>query len=196
MSSPASSSPSPSAVPPPSPASQNTAIWWVLGILGGGVVILALCGLVFTAYVARQVRVKEAGKKVEISTPVGQIQVNKEGSHDTGLPIYPGAKTLESDGANIEITPAEGARVGLAAAKYLTSDPLDKVTAWYSQRLGPDFSREAPGRSTHCIQGVDASNADVAFISDNGDLVRVVSLKKRSDGVEIGLVRVGKQETQ
>lgn len=193
MSSPAS--PSPSAVPPPSP-SQNTAIWWVLGILGGGVVILALCGLIFTAYVARQVRVKEAGKRVEISTPVGRIQVNKEGSHDTGLPIYPGARALESNGANIEIMPVDGARVGVAASKYLTADPLDKVAAWYAERLGPSFSREASGRKTRYIKGVDASNADIAFISDSGDLVRVVSLKKRPDGVEIGLARIGKQEAQ
>ncbi len=195
MSSPGSPSPSPSAVPPPSP-SQNTAIWWVLGILGGGVVILALCGLIFTAYVARQVRVKEAGKRVEISTPAGQIRVNQGGAQDTGLPVYPGARTLESNGANIEIMPVEGARVGVAASKYFTADPLDKVAGWYAERLGPGFSREAPGRKTRRIQGVDAGSADVAFISDNGDLVRIVSLKKRADGVEIGLARIGKQEVQ
>jgi len=196
MSSPASPSPSPSAVPPPSPASQNTAIWWILGIVGGGVVILALCGLVFTSYIARQVRVKEAGKQVEISTPVGQIQVNKGGPHDTGLPIYPGASALESDGANIQITAAEGTQVGVAAAKYFTSDPLDKVAAWYSERLGPEFSRETPGRGSSRIQRVEASDADVAFVSQNGDRVRVVGLKKRPGGVEIDLARVGQQEAQ
>ena len=196
MSSPASPTPSPSAVPPPSPASRNTAIWWILGILGGGVVILALCGLVFTAYIARQVHIKEAGKNVEISTPVGQIQVNQGGPHDTGLPIYPGASALESDGANIQITPAEGTGVGVAAAKYSTSDSLDKVAAWYSGHLGPDFTREAPGRGVYRTPGVNAGDTDVAFVSKNGDRVRVVGLKKKPGGVEIDLARVGQQEVQ
>ena len=181
---------------PPSSRSQNNAIWWILGILGGGVVVLALCGLLFAAYIARQVHIKEAGKNVEISTPVGQIQVNKGGAHDTGLPIYPGAKTFESDGANIEITPVEGTQVGVAAAKYFTSDPLDKVTAWYRERLGPEFSREAPGRGARPFPHVDASDADVAFVSEKGDRVRVVGLKKRPGGVEIDLARVGQQEVQ
>ena len=193
MSSSASPSPSPSPVPPTQ--SQSAAIWWILGILGGGVVILALCGLLFAAYIARQVHIIEAGKNVEISTPVGQIQVNKAGPHDTGLPVYPGAGTLESNGANVRITPAEGTQVGIVAAKYFTSDPLDKVAAWYSQHLGPEFTRQT-GRGAFRTPRIDASDADAAFVSQDGDRVRVVALKRKSGGVEIDLARVGQQEAQ
>jgi hypothetical protein len=181
---------------PASPPPRNNAVWWILGILGGGLVVLLCFGVMFGTYVARRIHVSEAGKKVEISTPVGSLQVNPGPSRETGLPVYPGATADSSEGANVEFAPAVGERVGVAAAKYFSSDSLEKVSDWYAERLGSEFTREKPGRRIHRIQGVNAGNADVAFISDNGEQMRIVALKRKDDGVEVSLARVGKQEAQ
>jgi hypothetical protein len=181
-------------VPPPPP--RSNAILWILGILGAGAVIIVLIGLATAFYVAHHVRATSSGSRVEITTPVGQIKVNEGASHDTGLPVYPGASEMPTEGANLEIVPAGGPHVGVAAAQFFTTDPLDKVVAWYAEQLGPGFSREAPGRRMRRMQTVSAGDADVAYVSDNGDLIRLVALKKKASGVEIGLARFGKQEVQ
>lgn len=182
--------------PVPQPPPKSNAVWWILGIIGAGAVLIAFIGMATALYIARHVKESRSGSKVEISTPVGQIKVNQSSSHDTGLPVYPGVSEMPTEGANVEIEPPGGAHVGIAAARFFTPDPLDKVAAWYAEKLGPGFTREAPGQSMHRIQSVSAGDADVAYISENGDLIRLVSLKKKASGVEIGLARFGKQEVQ
>ena len=84
--------------------------------------------------------------------------------------------------------------MALAAAKYYTSDSLNKVAgAWYTERLGTRFRREALSSDTGPLIHLDVSGADVSYISDDDDAVRIVGLTQRGDGVEIGLARMGKQ---
>jgi hypothetical protein len=78
--------------------------------------------------------------------------------------------------------------------KYSTSDDLDEVSEWYKQRLGPGYKREDRGTAKRSDQV--SSNADVAYVYEKGDNVRVVALTKKSDGIEIELVRIGKKEVQ
>lgn len=180
-------------VPPP----RNNAVWWILGIIGGGLVVLLILATTFGLFIARNLHLNDTGKNVQISTPVGQIQVNKGAAQETGLPLYPGAtETRSGESANVEFIPVEGERLGVAAAKYFTTDPLEKVAAWYTARLGSEFTREASGRRTHRIHGVDVGDADVAFIDDKNDSVRLVALKNLAGGVEIDLARFGKHEAQ
>jgi malate/lactate dehydrogenase len=46
------------------------------------------------------------------------------------------------------------------------------------------------------INGVVLKSSDIAFIADKDDLVRVVALEKKFNGVEIVLLRAGKPEAQ
>ena len=185
-------------VPPPQQQRQNTALWWVLGILGAGVVVLVLAGVIVTAYLARQVRIHGAGKRVEIETPVGELKVNGAGTHDTGLPIYPGAVSSESQGGNLSFSTTDNERVGISAEHFRSNDTLEKVQAWYRKRLGPEFRQEGPdekgrpGRKDHR----DLGEQDLAFVNDAGEGARIVALKRVEGGTEIDLVRVGKQEVQ
>src|SRR6266849_9746774 len=103
-------------VPPPPP--RSNAILWILGILGAGAVIIVLIGLATAFYVAHHVRATSSGSRVEITTPVGQINLNQSSSHDTGLPVYPGGSEMPTEGANVEIKPPGGAHVGIAAARF------------------------------------------------------------------------------
>ena len=181
----------------PTPQQKNNqVIWWIVGIVGGGIALLVMLGLMVAGVVMRHVNVREKGDKVEIETPVGSIRVNSDDVHPTGLPVYPGAKRIKSDAANVELTSKDGEAVGVGVEKYATSDNLEKVSAWYVQRLGPSYHREKPGRRTHYVRGVDDDGANIVYVNDSGDGARVVALTAKSPGVEISLVRAGKKEVQ
>jgi len=189
-----STAPVPAAPQPP--RKSNNAVWWILGILGGGFAILILLGLVVAAMFIRHVRVNEAGKKVEIETPVGSLELKSGDERSTGLPIYPGATPEKSDNANIQVSLPQGQSVGVATEKYLTLDDLEKVTAWYVKRLGSSFRREEHGYVAHSSVHTEVNDADVAFVSETSEGARVVALKKTDAGVEISLLRAGKREVQ
>jgi hypothetical protein len=185
-----------STVPATIPPRQSNALLWVLGILGAALCLVVFVSLNVASFVAHNTRITRSAKHVEISTPAGKIDFDKGSGRTAGLPVYPGAMPNESDGARIEFPTANGEKVALAAAKYYTSDPLDKVAAWYTERLGTGFRREAFDRDAGPIIHLDAGDADISYISNDGDAVRIVGLTQRGDGVEIGLARMGKEEVQ
>ena len=194
--------PSPSPVPSggaPPPAQKSNAVWWILGVAGGFLLLLIVAAVFVGAMFVRGIRVDEKSQTVQISTPAGQLTVQSTGKvRDIGLPIYPGA-TLEESGGSIEFTtPDEAQRVGITAARYVTADTMEKVDAWYAQRLGTAFRRCKPDTTDVSIdvQGVHVRKGDLAFVSEETGLVRVVAVKRRVSGAEIGLARIGKRETQ
>ncbi|MFZ3217317.1 MAG: hypothetical protein WA192_14765 [Candidatus Acidiferrales bacterium] len=186
----------PPAVIPPQRRRSSTAVWWILGIVAGGIVVMVLFGLALAGLFIHNFRVQNQGNKVEIETPVGAIKVDKDAARSAGLPVYPGAKSSGEDkGASVELSSGDSG-VGVAVEHYSTPDNLEKVNAWYAQRLGSSFRREV-NLSSHPIHGVIVNaDADVAFVDDRGDGARVVALTKKADGVEIVLVRAEKKEAQ
>lgn len=186
----------PPVVPPPVRQDRSTALWWILGIVGGGIVVMVALGLMLAGFVFRNSRLDKEGKNVDIQTPVGELKVDNNQNHASGLPIYPGATTKGNDDqANLQIL-AGASGVGLAVETYSTPDSLEKVTAWYAQRLGPTFRRENPEDKTK-KRAISADNdSDVSFVDDHGNGARVVGLKKQDVTVEISLLRVGKREPQ
>jgi hypothetical protein len=193
-----SSVPTPQPPQPPQVPAQNSSqvLWWILGILGGGIALLVMLGLMIGGAVLRHLNVREKGDKVEIETSVGSIRVNSDSAHPTGLPIYPGATRVKSEGANVELSARDGLAVGVGVEKYSTSDDLEKVSAWYVQKLGPSYHREKSGHETHYLHGTDSDNANIVYVNDSGDGARVVALTSKSSGVEIALIRAGKKEVQ
>ncbi|MGA8144070.1 MAG: hypothetical protein WB987_09310 [Candidatus Acidiferrales bacterium] len=182
-------------VPPQQPPrKRNDAVLWILAIVGGGFVLLILGGLLVASLVIRRVHVSQTGKQVEIETPAGALRVNSDQLHATGLPVYPGAKQDKSQGSAVEFSAAGGAGMGIATEKYMATDDLDQVSEWYQQKLGPSYKREEHGSAGH--REHVSSEADVAYIYEKGDNTRIVALTKKSAGVEIELVRVGKKEVQ
>lgn len=186
-----------SANPIPPPQQRSQAIWWVLGIIGGGFVVMMILGLFVALYIAHSsIHVDNRSKSVEVNTPVGKIAVDAGKTPDTGLPVYPGATADAHNRANIEISAPFAGQLGVAAAKYYTNDSLDQVDAWYRDHLGEGFERQSPARGTHRSPQVHIDDANVAFVWDNGEMVRLVTLKQRISGIEIGLARFGKSEAQ
>ena len=190
-----STAPLGSSVPPQQPPRKsNNAVLWILAIVGGGFVILVIGGLLIAGMFIKHVHVNGSGQRVEIETPAGSLSVNGDQLHATSLPVYPGAKQVKSQGANLEFSGDSGAGMGISTEKYNTPDDLDVVSAWYQQRLGAGYRREEKGSGNH--RDHVSSDADVAYVYEKGDNVRVVALTRKSDGVEIALVRIGKKEVQ
>jgi hypothetical protein len=105
------------------PQRSNNAIGWILGIVGGGIVLLILSALTLTTLIIRHVNVKDTVTNVDIETPVGEIEVNKGGFRATGLPVYPGATATDQKSASVEIS-ANNTGVGIATESYETNDPF------------------------------------------------------------------------
>ncbi len=179
------------------PRRDNNAVWWILGIVAGGIVIMIIFGLALAGMFLHRVHVNGSENKVDIQTPVGELKVDTDSAHSTGLPVYPGADRSDEKNKNAHIELNAGdTGVGLAVENYTTDDSLDDVTAWYQKHLSPSFRRENPQRVKFERDDEMDHHADVAFVDDRGNGARVVALTKKGDGVAISLVRAGKRETQ
>jgi hypothetical protein len=180
------------------PAQNNAAMWWILGIVAGGIAILVIGALMVVAFVIHKVHNNQSADRVEIETPVGAIKVNSDQAHSTGLPVYPGAAPQKSEGANFEIS-SNDTRAGLAIEKYHSTDTRDDVKNWYAKHLGSSYRIETPDTNRdNKIGGVQTnlSPGDFAFVDDHGSGARVIAIKAAGDGTDIVLIRVGKKEPQ
>ncbi len=179
------------------PRRDNNAVWWILGIVAGGIMLMVVFGLALAGMFLHRVHLHSSEKNVDVQTPVGEFKVDTDSSHHTGLPLYPGATLSDNNNGNAHVELSfDDNGVGLAVETYKTDDSLDDVSAWYQKQLGPSFRRETPkanGMPHHT--NVD-SNADIAYVDDKGNGARVVALTQEDHGVKINLVRVGKRETQ
>jgi hypothetical protein len=179
------------------PQRQSQAALWIAVILGCCVAAAIVAGLLMVRLIVHRVKIREAGNKVAIETPVGSINVNKAGAHATGLPVYPGATLSGDNGGSVELS-GRDANVGLATEEYRTGDPVAQVQAWYRQRLGSEFHLETGGtsRERRTKLHIDASDHEMAFVDDRNDGARIVALDNGDGGTKITLVRVGKRDTQ
>jgi hypothetical protein len=181
----------------PPPQRQSQAALWVVVILGCCLAAMIVVGLLAVRLIVHRVRVREAGNRVAIETPVGSINVNKAETHATGLPVYPGATVSSDNGGSVEIS-GRNASVGLATETYRTSDDIAKVQDWYRHRLGPEFHVEKGGQSHKRASkfDMDASDHQAAFVDDRDDGARIVALDTFAGGTKITLLRIGKRDTQ
>lgn len=179
---------------PPAPPKSGNWLWWILGFAGAALILCIVGGLVIAGLVVKNVRVGHKEQQVEVSTPVGDFSVTSTPAEDVGLPVYPGATPVES-GKNVELGLPEEQGVGIAAAKYRSSDPLGKVDAWYRAHLGPEFRRETGDRHGNIrVHGIMTEG--VAYVAEKGDGVRVVAMSKKLGGIEIALLRIGQRVAQ
>ncbi len=174
-------------VPPQPPGSRGPVLIIVLLLLALIVLVGGLgvwVGLRFLSNAVHvQVNQEGSGKKeVSIKTPVGSLEVNQDVNEASlGLPIYPGATRLKDhDSATVNIDIADEANVRVLAGKFETPDSVDKVRAFYHDRLGDQVTR---------FKDKDEEGKTVFEIKhDKQD--KVVSLKSDGDRTVIELVRV------
>ena len=174
----------PVAPPPPRPGSHVVAI--ALLTLALIVVVAGLAVLMGLRFLSRsvQVQVEEAtgGKKeIAIKTPVGSLNVQREVNEARlGLPLYPGATRVKKNGATVNIDLPGDESVRVAAAAFETPDRLEKVKAFYQERLGSDVTKFTER----------GSEGKTVFEIKRGGEEKVVALREGSGGTRIELVRV------
>ena len=172
--------------PPQPPRSRSNFVVIALLLLALIAVIGAigvLAGLRLLSH-AVNIHVEEEGNKkaVSIRTPLGSLVVNKDiNEASLGLPIYPGATRLkDNDSATVNIDIANETKVRVLAGKFETPDSVDKVTAFYHDRLGNEVTKFKPR---------DAAGKTVFEIKHDKQ-TRVVALKNNGEMTLIELVRV------
>jgi hypothetical protein len=174
--------------------------------------LLALAALVLLAgCTVHEDRTAGGQKKVDISTPFGNLNVNTDVDvKDTGLPVYPGAQRVVTDNdndkhaANVNISSGSfGLKV--VAIKFRTDDSPDKVIAFYRPKM-KDFG----GKFLECKQngfvtyGHDNDNKEMRCDNDSNtgtntelkagtpDRQHIVAVKPIGSGSEFALVYVMK----
>ena len=128
-----------------------------------------------------------ARKVVTVKTPVGDFKIVKEqnvSDLQLGLPVYPGAtrvkETQDDDSVSLSFDLPEQMNLRIAAAKFDTPDPIEKVRDFYKQQLG--------GEVTNLSQ--TSHSGKIVFEMKVGEQEKVVSLKPQDGGTRIGLVRI------
>jgi hypothetical protein len=77
-------------------------------------------------------------KNIDVRSPIGDLHVGKDAdAQKAGLPVYPGAharRDQNNDPVNLGLF-TESFGLKLIVAKYETSDPADKVLAFYKDKM-------------------------------------------------------------
>ena len=181
-------------VPPQPPRSGSNIVAIVLLVLALIVLVSGIAvwtGLRFLSHNLR-LQVEERGgrnKEVSINTPVGSIEVHHDVNEDNlGLPIYPGAtRVKDKDSAAVTLGFGGEANVQVLAAKFETSDSLEKVKAFYKEHLGTEVTKFTD----------HGSDGKTTFEIKTHELEKVVALEGGGSRTLIKLVRVsfGKNES-
>lgn len=156
--------------PPQKSGSSALKIILIIVVVFVGLGILSVAGIMFGIYrVSRAVHVSNDGKGVELSTPAGTFSAGDTAvsASDLGIDPYPGAN--QQKGA-VRINTPKGSMV---TAVFETNDSLDKVLAYYKDKMGSGASAfqsdkgavltladEAKKTSVMVTIGTDDSNSD------------------------------------
>ena len=174
-------------VPPQPPRSGSNIVAIALLVLALIVLVSSIAvwtGLKFLSHNLR-LQVEERGggqKEVSINTAVGSIEVHHDVNEDSlGLPMYPGAtRVKDKDSAAVNLGFGGEASVQVLAAKFETSDSLERVKAFYKEHLGSEVTKLTD-------QG---SEGKTTFEIKTHNLVKVVALESGGSRTLIELVRV------
>lgn len=113
-------------------SSGMKALLAVLIVVGVAFVVVAL-GLAFGVWrLSKNVAVDSSTGQLQISTPGGQITVGEKmpvTEAELGVPIYPGSEQAEG---GVQVKTPQGVS---GTYVFRTSDPLDKVMAFYREKL-------------------------------------------------------------
>ena len=136
------------------------AVIFVIGILGVGAVT-------FIGYrIAKSTHVRQDGDNVNVETPFGSVKSTKDPqkvAKDLNIDIYPGAE-VQQEGA----TSASFGNIHTTAASFESSDPLDKVCAFYKSKFPGAMSTTSDENQCTIVATANKSTVTI-HIETNGD---------------------------
>ena len=171
-------------VPPPPPAtSGNTVLKIVLIVVSVFVVFGAIvAGIIgFTVYRVAKGAHKDSNGNVSITTPGGTITTGTSANiteDELGTALYPGA--ISGQGSMNMKTP----NGSMVTAVYTSSDPSDKIVAFYREKLGDRASIVQNSNGTVLSSGEkDKDNIVITITPEGGSskiaIIHVTSAKSQ-----------------
>lgn len=144
--------------------------------------LVAVALIVSGLFLFHSIKVRQAGNEVNVDTPFGSVHVQHgDNGHPAslGIPIYPGSTvTGRGETANVDFSEIFGDKdLHIAAGKWETSDPIDKVQKYYEDKF-PDMS---------VLQ--HDNRVEMHSVDRRGK--RVIVLRSRRGATEISLASVG-----
>lgn len=185
----------------------------ILAIIGGLILVCLLAAVVAVWAVRHYVKVEveRAGdvEKVQIRTPIGDLEVSKaeDAAKELRLPVYPGAEAGDDSGSvrlRGRLWEDEGG-LNIVAAEFRTGADFDDVDAWYRQQLGPDFTRQKGrigGRDederddSRWKSIVKPGGDDVIYSREQEGRLRGVALGHEAGDTTIGLFEITQARRQ
>jgi hypothetical protein len=157
-------------------------LFLALIVLVGGIAVLGGLRLLSNTVHVQTDQGGGGEKELSIKTPLGSLEVNQNVDEASlGLPIYPGATRIKDhDSATVKFRIADDTKIRVLAGRFETPDSVDKVRAFYRDRLGDQVTKytekNAEGKTVFEIKH-DKQHKIVALKSDGGqtaiELVRV-----------------------
>lgn len=133
------------------------------------IMVIAMAGVLYVGYRVKKradafkqtFKVGQSGESVTIQTPKGQVVIGESKEAESAItnevPPYPGAKTLNSGG----VTGPGG--TGYSGVEYETADSVDKVVAFYKEKLGSKITLSTQTETGAVLQVT--TSAEVLTIS-------------------------------
>ena len=179
-----------------------------------GVILLAIAAVLLPAC-SVSVKKGENGedKKVDIRTPVGNINVDNDADvRDTGLPLYPKARPKPKDDdnnskrANVNLSFGDyGLKV--VALEYESDDSQDKLVSFYRDQLrkygsvlechvhghganaDANFDHDSDSKS-EALTCEDTGGSTIELKAGTKQNQRIVAVQPQDKGCDFALVRV------
>jgi hypothetical protein len=170
-------------IPPPPTTSGNTVLKIVLIVIAAvvliGAIVAAAIGI--GVYKIAKSAHKDSSGDVSITTPGGTItagQNNNLSAADLGVDLYP---AVTSGQGSMNMKTPEGSMV---TAVYLSSDPPDKIVAFYKERLGDKASVVQTSNGTVLSAGEKDRDNIVITITPQGNATKIAIVHVTSNKTE------------
>lgn len=167
----------PSSTPPIAANPAQSSTLKIVLIVIGAVVLLGAVAIgtltVIGLHIARRTHVTQNGDNVRVEGPFGTINTNSSDvSRDLGVDLYPGARMLKSNGANVEI-----AGVHTVAAEFESDDPADKVANFYKAKF-PNANVNVSNQDHYTIVSNEKNSLVTINIESEGNktLIHIASV--------------------
>lgn len=155
---------------PPAPTGEGSSALKVIFIVFAVIAAIGVLGIATVSFVAlrvaRNTHVRHEGDQVKVETPFGNVETSKDADQaakDLGIDIYPGAETQKEGASSAAL-----GNIRTVTAAFESSDPLDKVCAFYRSKFPAAMSTTAD--RNHCtIVSNDKQNMVTINVESSGD---------------------------
>ena len=170
------------------PSSQSLLFMMIAMTIGFCVLLGG--GLLMASRVINAMGLRAGSDKATVRTPLGDFRFEKAKEIGPGLPVYPAA-ILVLPGAAAVHDASNDSQPQVVSSTYHTNSSPEYVANWYVEHLSTEFARQdaGPKKLPEVFRDSRISDADIAFVGERGEQVRVVALAADEMGTKITLLR-------